>query len=269
MPLNEIRVSPLSRAYTFSDSIYEVIPYYSGKPLCLDEHIDRFKVSADFLKIKLDFSVVRKEIEQLGRSVENHTNAYVYYQISRGVDSVRSHIVKEKLIPERFGYAGEVTLSKDPIIAKLNQDNRWAHCNIKTTSLLGNVLNMNDAYSDGCNETILIRDNKIVEGGACNIFMTYENEIYTPSLEENILPGVTREFFISSLQKKNINVKQVDCPVSFLDSVSTIWFTSSTRGVQPIKSILNHGYEMDADDALFRNAKEAFTNSIKDYFQDH
>ena len=99
--------------------------------------------------------------------------------------------------------------------------------------------------------------------------MTYDNEIYTPSLEENILPGVTREFFISSLQKKDINVKQVDCPVSFLDSVSTIWFTSSTRGVQPIKSILNHGYEMDPDDALFRNAKEAFTNSIKDYFQDH
>ena len=79
MPLNEIRVSPLSRAYTFSDSIYEVIPYYSGKPLCLDEHIDRFKVSADFLKIELDFSVVRQEIEQLGKSVENHTNAYVYY----------------------------------------------------------------------------------------------------------------------------------------------------------------------------------------------
>ena len=70
MPLSEIKVSPLSRAYTFSDSIYEVIPYYSGKPLCLDEHIDRFKLSADFLKIELDFSVVRKEIEQLGRFVE-------------------------------------------------------------------------------------------------------------------------------------------------------------------------------------------------------
>ena len=268
MPLSEIKVSPLSRAYTFSDSIYEVIPYYSGKPLCLDEHIDRFKLSADFLKIELDFSVVRKEIEQLGRFVESHTNAYVYYQISRGVDSVRTHIVKEELVPERFGYASEVKLSSDPIIAKLNQDNRWAHCNIKTTSLLGNVLNMNDAYSDGCNETILVRNNKIVEGGACNIFMTYENEIYTPSLEENILPGVTREFFISSLEKIDIIVNQADCPVSFLDSASPIWFTRSTRGAQPIKSILNHNYEMDLDVALFRNAKEAFTNSIKDYFQD-
>jgi D-alanine transaminase len=269
MPLSEIRVSPLSRAYTFSDSIYEVIPYYNGKPLCLDEHVDRFKVSADFLKIEVDFSVVKKEIEQLGKSVESYSNAYVYYQISRGVDTVRSHIVKEKLVPERFGYAGEVTLSSDPMVAKLNQDNRWAHCQIKTTSLLGNVLNMNDAYRDGCNETILIRDNKIVEGGACNIFMTYKNEIYTPNLEENILPGVTREFFISSLEKNNIIVIEADCPASFLDSVSTIWFTSSTRGVQPIKSILNHDYEMDPDDALFRNAKEAFTNSIKDYFQDH
>ena len=211
MPLDEIRVSPLSRAYTFSDSIYEVIPYYNGKPLCLDEHIDRFKVSAAFLKIELDFSVVKKEIEELGKTVESYSNAYVYYQISRGVDTLRSHIVKDKLVPERFGYADEVKLSSDPILAKLNQDNRWANCHIKTTSLLGNVLNMNDAYRDGCNETILVRNNKIVEGGACNIFMTYENEIYTPSLEENILPGVTREFFISSLQKKDINVKQVDC----------------------------------------------------------
>ena len=269
MPLSEIRVSPLSRAYTFSDSIYEVIPYYNGKPLCLDEHINRFKLSADFLKIELDFSVVKKEIEQLGRSVKYLENAYVYYQISRGVDSVRSHIVKEQLIPERFGYADKVKLSTDPILAKINQDNRWAHCEIKTTSLLGNVLSMNDAYSDGCNETILVRNNKIVEGGACNIFMTYENKIYTPSLKENILPGVTREFFISSLEKKDINVKQVDCPVSFLDSASTIWLTSSTRGVQPIRSILNHDYEMNPDDALFRNAKEIFANSIKDYFQDH
>ena len=269
MPLDEIRVSPLSRAYTFSDSIYEVIPYYNGKPLCLDEHIDRFKVSAAFLKIELDFSVVKKEIEELGKTVESYSNAYVYYQISRGVDTLRSHIVKDKLVPERFGYADEVKLSSDPILAKLNQDNRWANCHIKTTSLLGNVLNMNDAYRDGCNETILVRNNKIVEGGACNIFMTYENEIYTPSLEENILPGVTREFFISSLEKKNIIVKEADCPVSFLDSVSTIWFTSSTRGVQPIKSILNHDYKMDPDDIIFKNAKEAFTNSIKDYFQDH
>ena len=268
MPLDEIRVSPLSRAYTFSDSIYEVIPYYNGKPLCLDEHIDRFKVSAAFLKIELDFSVVKKEIEELGKTVESYSNAYVYYQISRGVDTLRSHIVKDKLVPERFGYADEVKLSSDPILAKLNQDNRWANCHIKTTSLLGNVLNMNDAYRDGCNETILVRNNKIVEGGACNIFMTYENEIYTPSLEENILPGVTREFFISSLEKKNIIVKEADCPVSFLDSVSTIWFTSSTRGVQPIKSILNHDYKMDPEDIIFKNAKEAFTNSIKDYFQD-
>jgi D-alanine transaminase len=269
MPLDEIRVSPLSRAYTFSDSIYEVIPYYNGKPLCLDEHIDRFKVSAAFLKIELDFSVVKKEIEELGKTVESYSNAYVYYQISRGVDTLRSHIVKDKLVPERFGYADEVKLSSDPILAKLNQDNRWANCHIKTTSLLGNVLNMNDAYRDGCNETILVRNDKIVEGGACNIFMTYENEIYTPSLEENILPGVTREFFISSLEKKDIIVKEADCPVSFLDSVSTIWFTSSTRGVQPIKSILNHDYKMDPEDTLFKNAKEAFTNSIKDYFQDH
>ena len=37
--LDQISVSPLSRAYTFSDSIYEVIPYFSGKPLCFKDHM--------------------------------------------------------------------------------------------------------------------------------------------------------------------------------------------------------------------------------------
>ena len=47
--LDQIKVSPLSRAYTFSDSIYEVIPYFSGKPLCYEEHFDRMTQSANLM----------------------------------------------------------------------------------------------------------------------------------------------------------------------------------------------------------------------------
>ena len=63
--LDQIRVSPMSRAYTFSDSIYEVIPYFSGKPLCFKEHFDRMTESAYQMNMSVDFQSVSNDIEQL------------------------------------------------------------------------------------------------------------------------------------------------------------------------------------------------------------
>ena len=89
--LDQIRISPLSRAYTFSDSIYEVIPYFSGKPLCFMEHIDRMKQSASEMGLDINYEKAIGEIKELANTLTNH-DGYVYYQISRGVDLVLSLI---------------------------------------------------------------------------------------------------------------------------------------------------------------------------------
>ena len=65
-PLEDIKVSPFSRAFTFSDSVYEVIPYFLGKPLCFQSHLDRLQSSLDLSGIKVDISLVSNEIKQLG-----------------------------------------------------------------------------------------------------------------------------------------------------------------------------------------------------------
>ena len=89
--LDQISVSPLSRAYTFSDSIYEVIPYFSGKPLCFKDHIDRMKQSASLMDLSINFETVLHDIKELANTLTNQ-DGYVYYQISRGIDLVRSHL---------------------------------------------------------------------------------------------------------------------------------------------------------------------------------
>ena len=61
--LDQIKVSPLSRAYTFSDSIYEVIPYFSGKPLCYEEHFDRMIQSATLMSLNVNFDSVSSDIK--------------------------------------------------------------------------------------------------------------------------------------------------------------------------------------------------------------
>ena len=63
--LDQIKVSPLSRAYTFSDSIYEVIPYFSGKPLYYEEHFDRMTQSANLMSLNINFESVVNDIKEL------------------------------------------------------------------------------------------------------------------------------------------------------------------------------------------------------------
>ena len=264
-PLSEIKVSPLSRAYTFSDSIYEVIPFYKGKGFCFEEHISRFNECANLMRIRVDFSLIENEILALAEYVKEEDQSYVYYQISRGIDEMRSHLVRTKMVPERFGYATKITPSTKPVVSMIVDDIRWKRCSIKSTSLLGNVMSMNLALDEGCDEIIFSSEDKITEGGASNIFFSKGNEIFTPSLKENILPGVTRDFFINALRSENISVKEQDCYVSQLDQASTVWFTSSTKGIQPVEKIVNANYTRDTKDEVFRKASLIFNQSIEDY----
>jgi len=52
--LNNIKISPLSRAYTFSDSVYEVIPFFNSIPIAFDKHIQRLIRSCDALSFRVD-----------------------------------------------------------------------------------------------------------------------------------------------------------------------------------------------------------------------
>ena len=106
--LHEIKISPLSRAYTFSDSVYEVIPFYNFELIAFDKHISRLRNSCNALNLVLDFKKTTKEILQL-ISESNLKNGYVYYQVSRGVDAIRSHIFNDNLSIETFGYAVSYT----------------------------------------------------------------------------------------------------------------------------------------------------------------
>ena len=94
-PLEEIRVSPLSRAYTFSDSIYEVVPYFKGKALCFREHFDRMKNSAHLMDLKVDFESVSSDLNLLSETLAEK-DGYIYYQITRGIDPIRSHLYHDK-----------------------------------------------------------------------------------------------------------------------------------------------------------------------------
>jgi len=261
--LDQIKVSPLSRAYTFSDSIYEVIPYFSGRPLCFKEHLARMTQSTNLMSLNVNFESAINDIQMLAATLSNQ-DGYVYYQISRGVDPIRSHIFQDDLEIERFGYAMPTSFASDPISAMLCDDERWGKCNIKSTSLLGNILAMNKAKLQGCQEVVMHRDGFMTEAGASNVFYFDSNgSVRTSSLSENILPGITREILITALQDTPYSVKEGSCAISDFNNSPCIWLTSSTKGMLPLINLNGTEYKLEENYQGYREVEELFNSAMR------
>ena len=263
--LENIKVSPFSRAYTFSDSVYEVIPYFDGVPLCFQMHLERLKLSLEMSGISVDMSIVQTEIQKLALELKSK-NGYVYFQISRGVDELRSHLHQDDMIAERFGYVVSIDLFSNPISAMLCADNRWAHCNIKSTSLLGNVLLMNQARSQGCKEVVMHRNNYLTEAGASNVFyLNAEGIVRTSALNENILPGITREILINALADSPFKVEEGKCNIEDFDSSSFIWLSSSTKGLLPLNKLIGTKYIYEESNESFEEINKIFNAAVQSH----
>ena len=261
--LEHIRISPLSRAYTFSDSIYEVIPYFLGKPLCFKEHSDRMRESARLMDLNIDFEMVGNDINQLAETLVDK-DGYVYYQISRGVDLVRSHFYQDDLEIERFGYAMSTTFPSSAISAMLCDDERWGKCNIKSTALLGNVLAMNKAKSLGCQEVVMHKDGCMTEAGASNVFYFDSNgSVRTSALSENILPGITRAILINALKETSYCVKEGNCSITDFSDSPCIWLTSSTKGILPLVNLIGTDYKLQKNYQGYLDVAELFNSAIQ------
>ncbi len=259
--LNEIKISPLSRAYTFSDSVYEVIPFCNSNLIAFKNHMNRLEKSCDALNLSLDINKTSSEILDL-ISRSKLINGYVYYQVSRGVDPIRSHIFDDSLSTETFGYVVDHAFKSQKLKVMICEDLRWQRCDIKSTSLLGNVLSMNEAKNHGCDEVIMHKNNLITEGGASNIFFANNDTVFTPALSNNILPGITRELLINEVKNIGIKVEEGDFQLRELENAHSIWLTSSTKGLAQVTEIINLETNVIEDHNLFQKCEQIFVKKF-------
>ena len=255
--VENIKISPFSRAYTFSDSVYEVIPFFKSKPIAFSMHLERLKYSSTELAMNIEIEKISSEINNLISSCESNSG-YVYYQITRGVDNIRSHMYSNSLEIETFGYVIAHAFASKPLKVMVCEDIRWGRCNIKSTSLLGNVMSMNSAHKDNCDEVIMHKNNILREAGASNLFFIKDNKICTPALSNNILPGITRALLIIELKKIGLDVIEDEFLLSDISNASSAWLTSSTKGLAPIYEITNLKSDLNIEDPMFLKCKEVF-----------
>ena len=268
IPACEAKISPLDRSFTFGDGVYEVIPSYNQELFLFEEHLQRFKISLakTFIPAPSELDNLEDILKKLHVKNKYHNQSF-YIQITRGVQESRSHTASENIIPTLFINSQNldinhyrVNANKEGLRVRLEDDIRWQRCDIKTTALIGNILSMHDPSLEIVDEILLHKDGILNEGSKSNVFLVKQGKVYTPSLKQNILPGVTRNFIISLLKKNNIEVFEEEISVDSIYECEELWLTSSTKEIQPVDFIDDYKIPTKKTEQLIWNKALKFFN---------
>ena len=197
-PLAEAKVSAMDRGFLFGDGVYELLPVYGRRLFRFEDHMDRLERSLS--KLRIASPLLRAQWLEMARRLIASVDAedqWVYLQVTRGV-APRNHVMPTDITPTLFAYsspARPVTADErhHGVACITARDFRWERGDIKSTSLLGNVLARQMSADQGAVETIMLRDGFLTEAAASNVWIVKEGALLGPPKSEHVLEGIRVE----------------------------------------------------------------------------
>ncbi len=241
--LADAKLPVLDRGFIFGDGVYEVVPVDTvdgvRAPFRAREHFERLERSLAAVAIDNPFTLERwlALTQKLIASVPWPRIA-IYIQVTRGV-AKRDHAFPAGVAPTVFAVAQpwpEIPAAAfdDGVSAVTHADERWLHCDIKSVSLLGNVLMKQYAVEHGAAETVLLRDGFLSEASTCNVFIVKDGTIVAPMKSRLILPGITYDAVIDIANAHGARLELRPVSEAELRAADEVWLSSSGREVMAV-----------------------------------
>lgn len=267
LPKEQARISPDDRGFLFADGAYEVVRAYRGHLFRAREHWERFDASLLALRIArpagLDYSALCTELLQRNQLAESE--ATVYLQISRGA-APRKHAFPAEVAPTVYGFAAPFANPVEKWAGGVKvitvPDQRWARCDIKSISLLPNVLANQLAQEAGAHEAVLVRDGFALEGSLSNFAVVMDGVVRTAPRSNYILPGVTRLVALGLCSALGIPVKEFPVAESELRCVQEAMLFGTTNEVMPVVQINDRTLGDGQPGPITRRLQQAFRDYV-------
>jgi len=271
LPLSQARVNVLDRGFLFGDGIYEVVPVYGRKLFRFDEHMAR--LSRSLAKVRIGNPLSRDEWLQRCRKLtgslaqtEGANDQVVYLQVTRGV-APRDHVMPEGITPTVFMMSNPMKPATPEqrhhgVACTTARDFRWERGDIKSISLLGNVLARQMSADHGATETIMFRDGWLTEASASNVWIVKDGALLGPPKSEHVLEGIRVELLHELCEEEGIayNLK----PISEADvgAADEVMLSSATKEVLPVTKIdsepVGHGALRGKPGPIYARLYEAY-----------
>ena len=246
LPRREATVHVEDRGYQFSDGVYEVCEVRDGRLIDERRHVERLQRSLGELRIRLPMSpaalgVVMRETIRRNRVHDG----IVYLQITRGVarrdhafppPGTRPSIV---VTARNLDMARSERAAAEGVAVVTLPDNRWERVDIKSISLLPNVLAKQAAREQGAEEAWFVdRDGKVTEGSSSNAWIvTMGGKVVTRAADKGILRGITRTVLIGVIEAQGLALEERPFTVEEAYGAREAFLTSASQIVMPVVRI--------------------------------
>jgi D-alanine transaminase len=243
VPLQEARISPLDRGFLYSDGVYELMPVYEGRPFRFEAHADR--LTRSLAGILMDDPHTRSEWREILSTLITRNgsgNLYVYWQVTRGAEFGRNHAPLPKIPRTVFAFCAPLPVIsaqtlENGVACVTTEDTRWAQCDIKSISLLANILLRQQAVDAGAAETILLKDGQLREASSSAVHVVIDDIIVSPPRSRAILPGTTRTAMEEVATSAGFIYKSDPVSEQQLRAADEVWISAATREVQPVTQL--------------------------------
>jgi D-alanine transaminase len=245
-PLRDAKVSVLDRGFIFGDGIYEVVPAYEGKLFRFDEHLARLNRS--LTKLRIANPHTREEWLERCRKLlaalaakGGDGDQLIYIQITRGV-ALRDHVMPADVAPTVFMMCSMMKPATPEqrhagVACITARDFRWERGDIKSISLLGNVLARQMSADKGATETIMFRNGFLTEAAASNVWVVHEGALLGPPKSEHVLEGIRYELIRELCDEVGIAYNLRPIAESDVLSADELLLSSATKEILPVTSL--------------------------------
>ncbi|MCF2523600.1 D-amino-acid transaminase [Bradyrhizobium sp. G127] len=244
--MRDASVNIEDRGYQFSDGVYEVCEIRGGKVVDLPRHMTRLQRSLRELRIDMPMPLPALEVV-IHETVRRNRVAYgiVYLQVTRGV-ARRDHAFPVKPVkPAIVVTARGLNFRKNQDTAARGigvitiPENRWPRVDIKSVSLLPNVLAKQQARENDAYEAWFVDgEGHVTEGASSNAWIvTRDGKVITRSAKSGILAGVTRAVLTNVMSALQIKFEERPFTPQEAYEAAEAFVTASSQIVMPVVRI--------------------------------
>jgi D-alanine transaminase len=272
LPLRDAKVSVLDRGFLFGDGIYEVLPVYGRRLFRFEEHMARLGRNLAKVRIANPHTAVRwLELCRELVAAQPDDDQALYLQVTRGV-APRNHVMPVDVAPTVFMMSQPlVQPSADErhrgVACVTARDFRWERGDLKSISLLGNVLARQMSADHGAAETILLRDGFLTEASASNVWVVHEGAVLGPPKSEHVLEGIRYELIRELCEEAGIAFNLRPIAEADLLSADEVMLSSAAKEVLPVTSIdgqpVGHGALRGKPGPVYARLFEAYQRAKK------
>jgi D-alanine transaminase len=243
VPHAQAMVHVEDRGYQFADGVYEVVPVIDGVLIDEEPHLDRLAYSLGELRIACP--VTRTVLKLILRELlarNGLRRGIIYFQVTRGVaprdHKFPAHTKSALVITTKRMAPPSEAMRRDGVAVSSQPDIRWTRRDIKSISLLPNILAKQAAVEAKAFEAWLVdAQGNVTEGSSTNAWIVKGNEVITYPKSNDILGGITRMSLMELAKETGIKLVERHFTLNEAMAAEEAFLTSSSAFVLPVTSI--------------------------------